>query len=63
MEKHETSDPDEHSPSPPEVRAAAASRSTWVSVAVNVASSSAQIVVGVLAKLQALIADGLHSLA
>jgi cation diffusion facilitator family transporter len=43
-------------------RAAAASRSTWVSVAVNVGLSGTQIVVGVLAKSQGLIADGIHSL-
>ena len=35
-------------------------RSTWVSVAVNVVLSTAQIVVGVLAKSQGLIADGKH---
>jgi cation diffusion facilitator family transporter len=43
-------------------RAAAASRSTWVSVAVNVALSATQITVGVLARSQGLIADGVHSL-
>ncbi len=43
-------------------RSAAASRSTWVSVVVNVVLSTTQIVVGVLAKSQGLIADGLHSL-
>lgn len=43
-------------------RAAAASRSTWVSVAVNIAMSCLQITVGVLAKSQGLIADGIHSL-
>jgi len=42
--------------------AAAASRSTWVSVGVNVALSTAQIAVGLLARSQALVADGLHSL-
>jgi len=42
--------------------AAAASRSTWVSVGVNVTLSAAQIAVGLLAKSQALVADGLHSL-
>jgi cation diffusion facilitator family transporter len=45
-----------------EERAAAASRGTWVSVAVNLALTSTQIVVGVLAKSQGLIADGIHSL-
>ena len=43
-------------------RAAAASRSTWVSVWVNVVLSTLQIVVGVLSKSQGLIADGIHSL-
>ena len=49
----------EHSPAQ---RSAAASRSTWVSVGVNLVLSTIQIVVGVLAKSQGLIADGLHSL-
>ncbi|MBK7720172.1 MAG: cation transporter [Simplicispira sp.] len=40
----------------------AASRSTWVSVGVNLVLSSIQIVVGVLSKSQGLIADGIHSL-
>jgi cation diffusion facilitator family transporter len=43
-------------------RAAAASRSTWISVAVNIALSGFQITVGVLARSQGLIADGIHSL-
>lgn len=43
-------------------RSAAASRSTWISVAVNIALSCVQITVGVLAKSQGLIADGMHSL-
>ncbi|MFZ1500455.1 MAG: cation diffusion facilitator family transporter, partial [Giesbergeria sp.] len=43
-------------------RTAAASRSTWVSVGVNLVLSSIQIVVGVLSKSQGLIADGIHSL-
>ena len=43
-------------------RAAAASRSTWVSVGVNLVLTATQIVVGVLAKSQGLIADGIHSL-
>ncbi len=49
----------QHSPAE---RAAAASRSTWVSVAVNIVLTGTQIVVGVLAKSQGLIADGTHSL-
>lgn len=44
------------------VRTAAASRSTWVSVSVNVILTLLQIVVGILGKSQALLADGLHSL-
>ena len=46
----------------PEERAAAASRSTWVSVAVNLVLTITQIMVGILAKSQGLIADGIHSL-
>lgn len=46
----------------PVERAAAASRSTWVSVAVNLLLSVAQIVIGTLSKSQGLIADGIHSL-
>ncbi len=49
----------EHSPAE---RIAAASRSTWVSVCVNLVLTIAQVVVGVLAKSQGLIADGIHSL-
>ncbi len=49
----------EHSP---EERAAAATRSTWVSVGVNLILTVTQIVVGVLAKSQGLVADGVHSL-
>ena len=46
----------------PQERAAAASRSTWVSVVVNLVLSTVQIVVGVWAKSQSLIADGIHTL-
>ena len=46
----------------PQERAAAASRSTWVSVVVNLVLSTVQIVVGVWAKSQSLIADGIHSM-
>ena len=55
---------DSHSPDhrhTPAARTAAAARSTWVSVGVNLVLSVLQIVVGTLAKSQALIADGLHS--
>jgi len=37
-------------------------RSTWVSVWINLFLASAQVVIGVFARSQALIADGLHSL-
>ncbi|RCX11876.1 cation diffusion facilitator family transporter [Extensimonas vulgaris] len=43
-------------------RAAAAARSTWVSVAVNLLLTAVQIVVGILSKSQGLVADGVHSL-
>ncbi|MDT7524097.1 cation diffusion facilitator family transporter [Rhodoferax sp. TBRC 17198] len=57
-----TEQEDEHAPHSAAERAAAASRSTWVSVVVNVVLASAQIIVGTLTKSQALIADGIHSL-
>ncbi len=47
---------------PPAERAAAARRSTWVSVGVNLGLSSVQVAVGLLARSQGLIADGIHSL-
>jgi len=37
-------------------------RSTWVSVWINLFLASAQVVIGIFARSQALIADGLHSL-
>ena len=49
----------DHSPAE---RAAAASRSTWVSVAVNLVLTITQIAVGIFAKSQGLVADGIHSL-
>jgi cation diffusion facilitator family transporter len=58
----EIDDDSEHSTYTPAQRAAAASRSTWVSVVVNVLLSSVQIVVGIGAKSQGLVADGIHSL-
>ena len=39
-----------------------AQRSTWVSVVVNLVLTLAQVVVGLLAASQALVADGIHSL-
>jgi len=55
-------DSSEHAIHSPEERAKAATRSTWVSVFVNVVLSTTQIVVGLLAKSQGLVADGIHSL-
>ncbi len=40
----------------------AAQQSTWVSVGINIALTALQISAGVLAKSQALVADGIHSL-
>jgi len=56
-----TDDPEDAEHSPAE-RASAAMRSTWVSVAVNLALTVVQVTVGILAKSQGLVADGLHSL-
>ncbi len=54
-------DPDEDRYSLAE-RAQAASKSTWVSVGVNFLLTCTQVTVGVLAKSQGLVADGIHSL-
>lgn len=43
-------------------REAATKRSTWVSVAVNLCLTITQVIAGVIAGSQALIADGIHSL-
>lgn len=43
-------------------RSDAASRSTWVSVGVNLVLSTLQVAVGVLSHSQGLVADGIHSL-
>ena len=56
-----TDDPEDSGHTPAE-RAAAASRSTWVSVVVNLVLTAIQIVAGVLTKSQGLVADGIHSL-
>jgi cation diffusion facilitator family transporter len=58
----EQDDDSEHAADSAAQRAAAASRSTWVSVVVNLVLTCTQIAVGVLAKSQGLIADGIHSL-
>jgi cation diffusion facilitator family transporter len=55
-------DDDEDPQHSPAERAAAAQRSSWVSVGVNLLLTVIQVVVGVLAKSQGLIADGIHSL-
>src|SRR5690625_8038128 len=46
---------------PDEIRTKAAHRSTMVSVVVNILLSLLQLVVGITAKSQALIADAIHS--
>lgn len=57
VDAHDSSDPD------PGALARHATRSTWVSVAVNLVLSGAQVLTGILAHSQGLIADGVHSLA
>ncbi|HOA93685.1 MAG TPA: cation diffusion facilitator family transporter, partial [Quisquiliibacterium sp.] len=56
------SDDDDDPEHSPQERAAAGTRSTWVSVVVNLLLTATQIAVGVLTRSQALIADGIHSL-
>jgi cation diffusion facilitator family transporter len=53
---------DDHEAGSSTLRAQAAARSTWVSVAVNLCLATAQVLVGLFAKSHALVADGLHSL-
>ena len=62
MQFNDLADDTEDTQHSPAERSAAASRSTWVSVAVNIILSAAQIGTGMLSKSQALIADGIHSL-
>ena len=62
MTFNELADDSEDAEHSPAERIAAASRSTWVSFFVNLILTIAQVVVGVLAKSQGLIADGIHSL-
>jgi cation diffusion facilitator family transporter len=62
MEFTDLPDDDEDPQHTPAERAAAAARSTWVSVGVNLVLTVTQVVVGVLAKSQGLISDGIHSL-
>ena len=56
-------DDDEETPEALARRAAAATRSTWTSVVVNLILSITQIAAGMLTRSQSLIADGVHSLA
>ncbi len=58
---HSHEHPNEHDASSPQ-NAAAAKRTTWVSVLVNLVLSAVQVLVGFIAGSQALIADGIHSL-
>jgi len=62
MQHDPISDHQEHPQYTAAERARAASRSTWVSVGVNLVLSTTQIVAGVFSKSQGLIADGVHSL-
>jgi len=62
MIRSELDDNTDDNPQTQAQRSAAASRSTWVSVWVNLLLTTAQIAVGIQAKSQALIADGIHSL-
>ncbi len=62
MEFTDLPDDDEDPQHTPAERAAAAARSTWVSVGVNLVLTVTQVGVGVLARSQGLISDGIHSL-
>lgn len=62
MQYIQTPDDSEDTSHSPAERAAAASRSTWVSVGVNLLLTVAQITAGLLSKSQGLVADGIHSL-
>ena len=62
MNFSEIDDDSEHSSHTPAERAKAASRTTWVSVVVNLVLSTTQIVMGIFSKSQGLVADGIHSL-
>lgn len=55
-------DDDDDVDHPPAERAAAAARSTWVSVVVNLALTTLQIAAGMWSHSQGLVADGIHSL-
>ncbi len=58
----EIDDDPEDNPALAQARSLAATRSTWVSVGVNLLLTALQLTVGVMARSQALVADGIHSL-
>ncbi len=62
MNFNDQDDDSEHATHSAQERASVASRTTWVSVAVNVVLSAVQLVVGIWASSQALVADAIHSL-
>lgn len=62
MENGELFDDTENAEHSHAERAAAASRSTWVSVAVNLSLTAGQVAAGMLSGSQGLVADGIHSL-
>lgn len=62
MHNHNLQDDSEDTEFTPAERAAAGKKSTMVSVVVNVIMSTLQVLVGIFAHSQALIADGIHSL-
>jgi cation diffusion facilitator family transporter len=62
MKSSDLHDDSEDTEFTPQERASAAKRSTGVSVVVNILLCTAQILTGIFAKSQALIADGIHSL-
>ncbi len=62
MFRHPFIEDTEDSPEVTALRARAGRRSTWVSVAVNAVLAAAQVTIGLLAKSQGLVADGVHSL-
>src|SRR5690349_10160349 len=62
MKTDELFDDTEDTAHSPAERAAAASRSTWISVAVNLCLTLAQVLAGIVSGSQGLVADGVHSL-
>ncbi len=62
MNQNDIHDDSEDTEFTPAERAAAAKKSTMVSVVINVFMSATQVLVGIYAQSQALIADGIHSL-